>query len=76
MPKKTTAKPSKPVLILSRPKNRTLKAFKEWISQMVVALGGDAVSDDMSAEEWRRDWKSFWMTADKKQARQSHAMKK
>jgi len=64
-PKRKPTKKSrtkKPQLFLSRPRDRSLEAYKEWINGMVKALA-DKANDDMSEKEWARDWKAFWKGA-------------
>ncbi len=51
----------KPVLHLSRPTDRSLKAYKEWVKGITSALGGK--SGGMSDEQWEKAWKEFWAKA-------------
>ena len=51
---------SKPQLILGRPKDRSLKAYKAFVRDFGKALVGDGFEDDMSEAEWREGWQAFW----------------
>jgi hypothetical protein len=42
----------------SRPGDRSLHAYKEWIRGMVAAL--DGMDDIATEEEWIAHWKGFW----------------
>jgi hypothetical protein len=46
-------------LHLSRPRDHTLRAYKDFVLDMVEALTGQR-EDDMTPTEWRADWKEFW----------------
>ncbi len=51
----------KPRLILDRPVDRSLAAFKRWINEMTGALGA-ANDGSMTEEDWRATWRStFWV---------------
>ena len=49
----------KKIFFSSRPKDTSLEAYKEWITGMVIALTGEA-RDNMSPEEWEKDWREFY----------------
>lgn len=53
MPKKT----------FSRPKDKSLQAYKDWISRLTHLLNPDA-EDTMTEEEWGAAWKKFWSKVD------------
>jgi hypothetical protein len=57
--------PAKNIVTLSRPKNKSLKAFKEWIMSLTSTMTGKPEKDDMAKEEWTKCWKEFWGKADK-----------
>ncbi len=49
-------------LFFSRPKDKSLEAFKAWINEMAQKLGvkqSDKKSE-MTEEEWVESWKKFW----------------
>jgi hypothetical protein len=48
-----------PQLHLTRPVDRSLKAFKSWILGMTQRLNPNA-KDDMSEEGYIELWKKFW----------------
>lgn len=56
---------SKNVVTISRPKDRSLKSFKEWINSLAAELIGDTGEDDRTEEEWIDFWKEFWGKSDK-----------
>lgn len=49
-------------LILGLPKDKSLKAYKDWILKTAAAVvGGDPSDfDDMTDQDWERDWREFW----------------
>jgi hypothetical protein len=49
----------KPELVLSRPADKSLAAFKEWVNESVKALNGDT-SQDLTETKWEEAWKQFW----------------
>lgn len=49
--------------VLSRPADRSLEAFKKWITDMVAKINPNAPPDDTTDEEWEADWKKFWSNA-------------
>ena len=52
------AKDKKAQLFISRPKDRSLEAYKNWIKAAVdkVNPGGE----DLTNQEWEALWKEFW----------------
>lgn len=46
-------------VILSRPKDKSLEAFKSWIGEISAHLLGDKEST-MTEEKWEKAWKEFW----------------
>ncbi len=46
-------------LVLTRPANKSLEAFKEWVMGTVKALGGSNEKQP-SENEWESAWKEFW----------------
>ena len=57
---------NKKVLYL-RPKDKSLEAFKAWISALMVHLAGEE-RDNMSEEQWRAYWLKFWAAGDSQNA--------
>jgi hypothetical protein len=45
-------------LVLSRPADPSLQAYKDWINETTKALGGN-MEEDIPEEEWVRGWKKF-----------------
>lgn len=52
-----------PQLMLARPIDRSLSAYKGWITAMGAGLMGADFVDDMSEDEWRAEWEAFWQDA-------------
>lgn len=56
--------PTKPHRFFSRPVDRSLAAYKDWIWGMYAALmtqaGLPVEEDDMTEEEWVSSWRHFW----------------
>ena len=50
---------SKKGVLLSRPKDKNLEAYKAWISEM-VHITGKKSDNSMSESEWEQAWKDFW----------------
>ena len=50
-------------LILGRPVDKTLAAYKEWILGIAEQLTGKR-TDDLTPEEWQADWRAFWAGTD------------
>ncbi|MFN8382751.1 MAG: hypothetical protein U0V02_12460 [Anaerolineales bacterium] len=44
----------------SRPRDKSLQAFKDWIENMVKRLNPNAEEVVITEEEWIKDWKKFW----------------
>ena len=51
--------------MVSRPKDRSLKAFREWIEEISMRLLGK-VDDSISDEKWEESWKLFWSKSEDK----------
>jgi hypothetical protein len=49
----------RPKVFFSRPADKSLKAFGEWLNEMTVALGG-STTDDLTPEELKADWLECW----------------
>ena len=47
----------------SRPKDKSLRAFKEWINGIVDRINPNA-EDTMTETEWEERWKKFWSKAE------------
>ena len=47
----------------SRPRDKSLQAFKDWIENLVKRINPNAPEGDTSEEEWIEDWKKFWSKA-------------
>ncbi|MEO8356478.1 MAG: hypothetical protein ABI621_11220 [Chloroflexota bacterium] len=46
---------------LSRPKDESLEAFKDWIQELTNRLTGKTGDDgSMTDEAWEEQWKRFW----------------
>ena len=50
-----------------RPRDKSLEAFKAWISALMVHLTGEE-RDNMSEEQWRAYWLKFWAAGDAQNA--------
>ncbi|NQT22345.1 MAG: hypothetical protein HQ579_02785 [Candidatus Omnitrophica bacterium] len=48
---------NKPKLLLSRPKDESFGAFKEWIKDMASHLG---IAGEADEEKLRKGWEKFW----------------
>jgi hypothetical protein len=46
----------------TRPIDRSLEAYKAWIANMVIRLGGSG--GDMTEEQWIEAHREFWSDAD------------
>jgi len=46
-------------VFISRPANKSFKAFKEWIMSVTACLTGEKEVDDMSEKEWRKLYNQF-----------------
>jgi hypothetical protein len=58
----------KKVAILSRPKDKSLEAYKAWIKEFTFRLTGKNNPSSMTEEMWVERWKTFWSKADEKGA--------
>ena len=47
----------------SRPKDRSLQAYKDWIMGVMKRILPDA-EDTMTEEKWVESWKKFWSKAE------------
>jgi hypothetical protein len=61
----------KPQLHLSKPADRSLQAFKDWMNAMGDKLMPGSPPDDATEEEWIADHKEFWAGVDKGLAEQN-----
>jgi len=52
-------KKCKPKLVLGRPADKSLQAFKDFILGFCKELGVPD-SNNMTEEEWEKGWKKFW----------------
>lgn len=43
--------------------DRSVAAYKAWITDVVTALGGE-IEDDITDEEWATECAAFWRKAD------------
>lgn len=51
----------KPKLVFSRPADKSLEAYKEWIQGTAKALGlKNGKENSLSGDEWVIAWKEFW----------------
>ena len=55
--------PKKP--IFSRPKDRSLEAFKSWIGNMVDKIKPGVEDNSMSEQDWIEAHKAFWEKVEK-----------
>jgi hypothetical protein len=46
-------------VLLSRPKDKSLEAYKQWIKEITFHLTGKN-DDSMTEEKWIESWKEFW----------------
>jgi hypothetical protein len=47
----------------SRPKDKSLQAYKDWITGVVNRINPDA-KDTMTEAKWVESWKEFWSKAE------------
>lgn len=45
---------------LSRPKDKSLEAFKAGINEIADRMLGKGKGGDIPEDEWVRSWKEFW----------------
>lgn len=60
-------------VLLSKPKDESLAAFKSWIGEMYHHLTGDDISKaktPMTEERWKQEHEKYWS---KRRAAQSNA---
>ena len=50
----------KPELYLDQPEDRSLAAFKRFISETMEALGGNMTEGRLTEEQWVAKWQKFW----------------
>jgi hypothetical protein len=50
----------KPELNLDRPEDRSLAAFKRFITDILSDLGGNTEEGRLTEEQWTAKWKKFW----------------
>jgi hypothetical protein len=50
----------KKIAILSRPKDKSLEAYKAWIKEFTFRLTGKNNPNSMTEEQWVAGWKKFW----------------
>ena len=51
--------PTKPVLLFSRPAEKSLQAYKDFIQGITRRVNPNAKSD-MTEEDWVKGWQEFW----------------
>jgi hypothetical protein len=47
----------------SRPKDKSLQAYKDWITSVVNRINPDA-EETMTESQWEEHWKEFWSKAE------------
>ena len=52
-----------PDLFFSKPKDKSLQAYKDWIMGVTLQFNPNA-KDTKSEEEWIESWKKFWSKAE------------
>ncbi len=45
---------------LSRPKDKSLAAFKAWVTEIADRMFGKGKGGNIPEDEWERSWKEFW----------------
>ncbi len=45
---------------LARPKDRSLEAFKIWMTEIAERLTTQKTMIRLTEDEWRKNWKEFW----------------
>ena len=58
------ASQDKPQLFLSRPKDKSLEAYRNWIEGIVKRVNPGAKST-MTDADWKKGWKEFWGESNK-----------
>ena len=51
---------SKKIKATSRPKDRSLEAYKEWFMQIVKRLTKEGTEIKLTEKEWIASWKEYW----------------
>ena len=54
------SKGDKPKLIVGLPKDKSVAAFKEFVTAMYKSITGEDTVTGMTEEEWKADCKAFW----------------
>jgi hypothetical protein len=49
----------KKIFTLSRPKDRSLEAYKAWIKELAFKMTGKN-DNSMTEADWEEAWKKFW----------------
>ena len=60
-------KPAK--VMISRPKDKGLEAFKAWMTEVMVGLRGEGGGSSISEERWEEAWAEFWRDKSDKKAK-------
>jgi hypothetical protein len=50
---------------LSRPKDRTLEAYKAWMKEIIDRMLPADAPRVMTDKDWEEGWKKFWQKVDK-----------
>ena len=45
---------------LSRPKDRSLEAYKAWVIEIAQRLTTQKTMIELTEDEWRKSWKEYW----------------
>ena len=53
-------KNSKASLPVSRPKDKSLEAYKTWITEIAKRLTTEKATLEWTDEEWTKNWKEYW----------------
>jgi hypothetical protein len=48
------------VFAVSRPKDKSLEAYKAWITEIAERLTTNRMGISWTEEEWIANWKKFW----------------
>jgi hypothetical protein len=51
-------------IFFSRPRDKSLQAYKAWILNTLKRINPDAKDDSMTEEKWIEHWQKFWSKAD------------
>lgn len=52
--------PKKTPVILSRPKDTSLQAYKAWILEIAEKMTGKPAVNNLSDDQWVKKWQEFW----------------